>query len=207
MSKWIAKFLAVHPGSLPDTPDTLEPPPSKTVLRCRNAIALTLDGETIPFEPSDVFTVPEGEAQRLMKQHPEQLERVSLPPSTARPQPIRPVEPPLQPGWIVAYRDWENGLCGGWEAADKGVVSSCQWDGHGWMVTVVSGERFPLRAVVSVGKVVDGRLVAAWTTREHGYDGERPPRGGALQNKDECDSRLVRNEDAKISEQDGGIHD
>lgn len=80
---------------------------------------------------------------------------------------------PLQPGWLVVYRDRAGTLCGGCDERQHRTVQGCRWDGSTWTVTLTDGQTLPLRAILSVGKTdAAGRVVAAWTVRTHGYDGE-----------------------------------
>jgi hypothetical protein len=52
-------------------------------------------------------------------------------------------------------------------------VRGCTWDGAAWRVTLTDGQTLPLAVMLSVGKTdAAGRVVAAWTVRTHGYDGE-----------------------------------
>jgi|CXWL01.1.fsa_nt_gi hypothetical protein len=82
--------------------------------------------------------------------------------------------PPLQPGWLVVYRDRQGVLCGGCDDRQRGTVDDCQWEEKGWTVHLMDGQRLPLSIIRSVGQTDDvGRIVAAWTVREHGYDGRR----------------------------------
>jgi len=81
--------------------------------------------------------------------------------------------PPLQSGWLVAYRDRQGALRGGCDDRQHGTVEACQWDGNGWTLWLTDGQRMPLSMIRSVGQTDDtGQIVAAWTVREHGYDGE-----------------------------------
>lgn len=81
--------------------------------------------------------------------------------------------PPLKSGWLVVYRDRDYILCGGCDDRPHGTVHTCQWDGHMWMVILTDGRQLPLLAIRSVGLTdATGRVVSAWTVREHGYDGE-----------------------------------
>lgn len=81
--------------------------------------------------------------------------------------------PPLQPGWLVVYRDRRGTLCGGCDDRAHGTVRACQWQDHGWMVSLTDGQSLPLSTIRSVGQTHEsGQLLAAWTVREHGYDGE-----------------------------------
>lgn len=94
------------------------------------------------------------------------------------PDPLDPVAlsgpmPPLQTSWIVAYRYRDGRLCGGCDDRAHGTVRGCTWDGSAWRVTLVDGQTLPLAAILSVGKTdAAGSVVAAWTVRTHGYDGE-----------------------------------
>lgn len=82
-------------------------------------------------------------------------------------------EPPIRPGWVIAWRDSEERLRGGHDERAVGVVVNCVWDEQGWQVELPSGDRIPLQAVTSVAKVnARGKAIAAWLVREHGYDGE-----------------------------------
>lgn len=79
---------------------------------------------------------------------------------------------PLAPGWLVAYRDRQGVLCGGCDDRPHGTVQECQWSGMAWTVHLTDGQQLPLLSIRSVGKTDgEGRLVAAWTVRECGYDG------------------------------------
>lgn len=41
------------------------------------------------------------------------------------------------------------------------------------MIALTNGESLPLGRIVSVGKTdAMGKVVAAWTVKQHGYDGE-----------------------------------
>jgi len=86
-------------------------------------------------------------------------------------------EPPLQSGWLVAYRDAQGRLRGGCDEREAGTVAVCEWNGTGWMIQLTNGDTLPLRRIISVGKMdVDGYVIAAWTVRAHGFDGEGPAR-------------------------------
>ena len=83
--------------------------------------------------------------------------------------------PPLQPGWRVVYRDHRGVLCGGCDDRQHGTVQECRWKMGGWTVHLTDGQWLPLTNIRSVGKTDGkGKLVAAWTVREHGYGGEGP---------------------------------
>lgn len=82
--------------------------------------------------------------------------------------------PPLAPGWLVVYRDRQWVLCGGCDDRQHGTVQECRWSGTAWTVHLTDGQQLPLISIRSVGKAdSEGTLVAAWSIREHGYDGIR----------------------------------
>lgn len=86
--------------------------------------------------------------------------------------PVLPPALPLAPGWLVAYRDRHGVLCGGCDDRPHGTVQECRWGGVSWTVHLTDGQRLPLVNIRSVGKTNgEGKLVAAWTVRECGYDG------------------------------------
>ena len=113
-------------------------------------------------EVSDPLTSPPA---------PEPVAAALCPSLVETPRPI----PPIRPGWLVAYRDRQWVLCGGCDDRQHGTVQECQWGGGSWTVHLTDGQRLPLTRMCSVGKTdCEGKLVAAWTVREHGYDGEGP---------------------------------
>jgi len=99
----------------------------------------------------------------------------SAPPVQAQADPTEGITPtpPLQPGWLVSYRDGRGVLCGGCDDRQHGTVQESVWGGSGWTVHLTDGQRLPLSIIRSVGRTDDvGKIVAAWTVREHGFDGE-----------------------------------
>lgn len=83
--------------------------------------------------------------------------------------------PPLHPGWLVAYRDRRGALCGGCDDRQRGIVDACRWNGQWWTVHLTDGQQLPLSRIRSVGQTNrHGQIVAAWTVKDHGYDGEGP---------------------------------
>lgn len=81
--------------------------------------------------------------------------------------------PPLQPGWLVVYRNNSGTLCGGADDRLHGTVDRCLWEGTAWMLALTDGQRLPLRAITSVGKTdPSGHVVAAWDVRGSGLNGE-----------------------------------
>jgi hypothetical protein len=81
---------------------------------------------------------------------------------------------PLQPGWVIGYRDRFGTLRGGFDELQRSTVIECQFNGLTWMVRLSGGEEVDLRSIKSVAKTNDdGAVSAAWTVREHGYDGEK----------------------------------
>ena len=72
----------------------------------------------------------------------------------------------------MAYRDREGRLRGGCDDRAHGTVQSCIWDGAAWTVILTDRQQLPLTAIRSVGRTnAADDVVAAWTVREHGYDG------------------------------------
>jgi len=93
--------------------------------------------------------------------------------------PLTLPEPPLQPGWLVAYRDRRGVLSGGCDDRQHGTVAECRWEENRWMVHLTDEQRLPLSFIRSVGQTNKaGEIVAAWTVREHGYDGHGTERKG-----------------------------
>lgn len=91
-------------------------------------------------------------------------------PAVARIEPM----PPLHRGWVVVYRDGRGLLRGGADERDLGTVTACTWDGRSWTVLLTNGDRLPLARVMAVSKTDHAsRIVAAWTVRGCGYDGEQ----------------------------------
>ena len=92
---------------------------------------------------------------------------MSQSPTVDHPTPLS--APPLQPGCLVTYRDEDWRLCGGADERDAGTVLECC---HG-IVLLTNGQRVPLHRILAVAKTDEhGRILAAWTVREHGHDGE-----------------------------------
>ncbi|BCA55312.1 hypothetical protein W02_24520 [Nitrospira sp. KM1] len=80
---------------------------------------------------------------------------------------------PLRPGWLVAYRDRTGKLRGGFEERAAGTIQECRWEGNGWVVDLTNGESLPASIIQAVGRVnAEGRIIAAWSVRHHGLDGE-----------------------------------
>lgn len=99
--------------------------------------------------------------------------------------------PPLQSGWRIVYRDHQWKLAGGHDDPDHGTVKACHWIAGAWTVHLTDGQRLPLAVIRSVGKTDgEGKLVGAWTVREHGYDGLSQGCGG-MDYGDSKSSRLA----------------
>ena len=122
---------------------------------------------------------------------PQQLISRKTSPISSKPPPPSPealgteaaLTPPLQSGWLVAYRDAHGRLCGGADDRAHGTVERCAWSDSTWTVVLTDGPRLPLSMIRSVGRTdATGQIVAAWTVREHGYDGDGPyrPSSGAV---------------------------
>ncbi len=126
-------------------------------LRCLAPLMLKFDGRPIQFEPGSVFTVTPAQGARVLAKFPAHVEMLTL-----------PSEEPLQPGWLVSYRDHGGALRGGCDDRAHGTVEVCRREGPGWTVLLTDGQRLPVTSIRGVTKS-NG---AAWTVREHGYDGQ-----------------------------------
>lgn len=92
--------------------------------------------------------------------------------STAIGHTVAVPEAPLQAGWLVTYRDRSGRLCGGSLDRDHGSVATMEWTRGSWTVCLTDGQRLPLQAIRAVAKTDRcGTLLAAWTVKDHGYDG------------------------------------
>jgi hypothetical protein len=81
---------------------------------------------------------------------------------------------PIYPGWLVAWRDSQGGLHGGDDERECGTVKEARYGAGGWSFTLVDGTEVPAKRIVSVAEVAsDGRIIAAWTVRDHGLDGHK----------------------------------
>lgn len=81
-------------------------------------------------------------------------------------------DPPICPGWLIAYRGPEGQLLGGAEDLPAGTVTEAEYLGTGWRFRVATGTWVSLRAIRSVAKTDGhGKVVAAWEVRAHGFDG------------------------------------
>lgn len=81
---------------------------------------------------------------------------------------------PILPGWVVTYQDRGGKFCGGSEDKVHGTVKACHWEGGRWTVCLTDGQHVPLSNIRAVGKTDEGgRVLSAWTVREHGYDGRK----------------------------------
>ena len=86
---------------------------------------------------------------------------------------------PILSGWLVTYRDKTGKLCGGAEDRDHGTVQACRWEGGQWTLYLKDSQRLSLWQVVGVAKTeATGQVIAAWTVREHGSDGNGPFQSG-----------------------------
>jgi hypothetical protein len=125
--------------------------------------------QLLPGHPVDL---PESRALRLLQRAPGKVRAVPPPETPAA---------PLHPGWLVAYRDRRGVLCGGCDDRAHGTVDECRWGGKAWTVILTDGQRLTLPAIRSVGQTdAAGQLVAAWTVKEQGADGQGPIEGNRL---------------------------
>ena len=145
-----------------------------------------LTGEKVRFQPGVPIDLPEPSAKSLLKLAGDKVRIVDAPLSrsvstlaTESTEPlVAPLNPPaptapLQVGWLIAYRDRKGRLRGGSDERPYGTVTGCHWSGESWRVTVLNGTSVSLSRITSVGKTDHtGAVVAAWTVREHGHNGE-----------------------------------
>ena len=132
--------------------------------------------------------IPEVSGALTSRTAPEAVAVVRFPSLEATQQPISPI----RPEWLVVYRDHRWNLCGGCDDRQHGTVQKCQWGGGSWTVHLTDGQRLPLASIRSVGKTDgEGKLIAAWSVREHGFDGMRgnlsPVVGEAISEERSCD--------------------
>lgn len=81
-------------------------------------------------------------------------------------------DPPISPGWLVAYRVADGHLVGGAFDRSAGTVTQAEYGALGWRVQVADGTWVPMAAIRSVAKTdPHGQVVAAWEVRAHGLDG------------------------------------
>lgn len=143
---WLAEWRRLHElthGLEPDDPRL--PHVLNALDHCDAAFAL---GDVAAFR------AVARHVERMVTEQPHQSRQASA-------------EPPLQPCWIIAYRDRRNRL-------QDGTVSRCEWTRTGWTIHLLNGTTIPLRSVTSVAMVDHmGRTVAAWLTSRHGFNGER----------------------------------
>jgi hypothetical protein len=139
-------------------------------------------GEEVHLQPGVPVELPDQAARQLLAKA---VGKVRLVDHNAPDMPGELI-PPLQPGWFVVYhsrtpvlyeKQWVYPLCGGCNDRVHGTVQKCAWDGVAWTVILTDEQRLPLQAIVSVGRTnAAGEVLAAWTVREHGYDGEEGQR-------------------------------
>lgn len=83
-----------------------------------------------------------------------------------------PPASPLPAYCFVAYTDSLGKLRGGWEERPASTVKQCHGVGAACQVELSNGNKIPLQAVRAVGQLnAEGRLIGAWSVRDHGYDG------------------------------------
>lgn len=92
-----------------------------------------------------------------------------------------PLTPPIETGWLVVYRDRTGKLCGGSDDRAHGTVADCKREEGQWVVALTNGQQLPLSSIRGVASTCpDGSIRAAWTVREHGYDGNGSPKPGGV---------------------------
>ena len=151
---------------------------------------MTAPPEILPH-PQNTQNTQNGESRGIIadiadKVAAEKVAPVSTPPIQAgegSPLPVPPPIPPLQPGWRIVFMTHQWKLAGGHDDPDHGTVKACCWIAGAWTVQITDGQEIPLSRIRSVAAMdYKGRLMRAWTVREHGYDGEGPvTQGGQSQ--------------------------
>ena len=137
-------------------------------------IRYRFSGGEIRLEPGRPVEVEPERAVKLLARAGAKVRAVGAPSSDVVLEPASPTAP-LHPGWLVAYRDRHGDLvwrvCGPGARDGAGVpMGGERMDGapHRWATA-------PLSLIRSVGQTDDaGQIVAAWTVKEHGYDGAGP---------------------------------
>jgi hypothetical protein len=135
--------------------------------------------DTHEIEPHIPHTLPDfGTVWSLSVQLSDTLAEISPP------QVVEPPASPLPRHCFVTYTDRQGHLCGGWDDRQRATVTQCEWTGRGWSIHLSDGQTIPFAAVRCVGQTNEqGELIAAWSVREHGYDGQgkRPDDREAIQ--------------------------
>lgn len=128
-------------------------------------------GKEVRLHPGAPVELSDEDGRKLIERAAGKVRLVGHPSidTAAIGQPIAP----LQPGWLVAYRDDSYRLRGGCDERDHGTVARLEWVQGSWTVWLTNGEALSLARIRSVGKTdADGQVVSAWTTRDCGYNGE-----------------------------------
>jgi hypothetical protein len=131
------------------------------------------DGQEIQLCPGLPMEVPDAKARKLLQKLPKEVRAIE--PMAECPAPVETDAPfaPLLPGWLVVYRGACGRLRGGDDERGAGTVKACIWDGQTWQVTVANGDVIPMTRITGVTKTDGaGRILAAWTVKDHRYDGE-----------------------------------
>jgi hypothetical protein len=134
------------------------------MIECLADLTIRCGGQVHALQPGHTIDLPVDKAERLLKRAPGRVRLLDKPT-----QPIAPIKP----GWLVVYRDRIGKLCGGFDDREHGTVRECRWNGAGWTVDLTDGQRMPLSMIRAIGQTDNkGRICAAWTVREHGFDGK-----------------------------------
>jgi hypothetical protein len=103
----------------------------------------------------------------------EEQPALAVTPHSLAAESAEPPSSPLPRYCFVTYTDRQGRLYGGWNDRQKASVTHCVWSERGWSVHLSDGQAIPLAAVRCVGQTNEqGDLIAAWSVREHGYDGQ-----------------------------------
>lgn len=134
------------------------------------------------LQPGHPTEVPDHVGRSLITTVPEKVRVVTAPPLGPIPAVVRPptsISAPIQPGWVITYRDAQGRSQGGADARQDGTVRSCHRIGAQWVVELTTGTRVGEAQIVGVASVSpQGKVLAAWTVQEHGLSG-REQRGAS----------------------------
>lgn len=196
MNKWLSSFLTETPRDRTDKGDIL---PKLDIMSLMSVPSCNVSSEIspsrgseprLPSKPGTDYCDQCGGGYWLRFSHESayqcgrcfpsgtRVETLLIPGGTLASDRVRLGEstpqPPIQPGWLVTHQDKTGNLCGGSEDREHGTVQENRWDAGRWLVCLTDGQRVPLSLIRTVGQTdPNGRLCAAWTVRERGYDGRK----------------------------------
>lgn len=127
-------------------------------------------GREVRFRPGIAVELPDEDGRKLIERA---AGKVRLADGSSQVSDSDQPTAPIQPGWLVVYRDEMGRLRGGSDERQAGTVAKCYWRRGAWNMQLTSGRELPLSAIRAVSKTdTRGRILAAWMVQDHGYDGE-----------------------------------